>query len=374
MIMIYVFLFVLLIKLSFCFSQPNPPCFAELSSTIPLNQCVPLGLQFSFTARFVNRVTNTDSEVNGLTTTLESFTNPFRLISVGSTIERTKIIEGSSVTWNNLAIACPIESTPLIPFQQIFLFVSTPCGPRGTPFTFEICPTTVCESGGRADPSFVGFLGNSFQFHGRPDSIFSLVSSPSLNFVMNAYFIYLYSGTNRCNEDYLRMTKSDALNSCFSHPGTYMRDIGIQVNGTRILFSANSYMQGFSININGKSYSPDKNIYDKEIYIPLPLNSNTVLILGISNKVFVEAKISTKDFFIRIRNSDSFLNFDFSVKNIYIKETMIQGKVGELDMTGVLGYSWNPLAKNNKRGFYGETDDYLVEEIFDYLLWDSSLI
>jgi len=132
-------------------------------------------------------------------------------------------------------------------------------------------------------------------------------------------------------------------------------------NSTRILVNSGSHKQGLQVYINDKR---------------VPASDN-VLELSSGNLVFVEdydrVTIHTKDFALTLVNSDMFLNMDIALLD---KQLLSQGKSSSSvssnsDLTGLLGQTWQlkdyVSSIGIKRPYKGTTDDYIVENIFQYL-------
>jgi len=109
-------------------------------------------------------------------------------------------------------------------------------------------PTTMAPNGqGQGDPHFVGFRGQIFDFHGKPDMVFNLVTAPS--FQMNSRFV---------NAD-LRPEKTK----------TYMGSVGINVcvmgdSGERkfrqLYFECDRSNQTHIARLNGRDLEPGRRL------------------------------------------------------------------------------------------------------------------
>jgi riboflavin synthase alpha subunit len=102
------------------------------------------------------------------------------------------------------------------------------------------------------DPQFVGFLGQSYQVHGIPGSIYDVISSAAVQ--VNAEFRFLPAAT--CNKQIKARTE------CWTHPGTYLGSIGISIrlpanNATkkteetvRVLIESGAAEHGLRVHVN----------------------------------------------------------------------------------------------------------------------------
>jgi hypothetical protein len=222
------------------------------------------------------------------------------------------------------------------------------------------------------DPQFGGLQGQYFQFHGMADEVFSLVSSPALQ--MNSLFKYLASGTCDYNNTV-----------CWTHPGTYLGQMGIQFGSNKILLQPSSHSAGMKVFLN-----------DHELHTSLNTRrlsgSNTSALLQFENKDTFG--LYTDLFVIRIVNSDYFFNLDFALKDQTIlnagsKPLQITGEICELEsnmnklatdhksviakklkdqypaypLHGLIGQTWRNAIYCG-RYYEGSVDDYVVDSLF----------
>jgi hypothetical protein len=166
------------------------------------------------------------------------------------------------------------------------------------------------------DPQFNGMQGQSYQFHGMADEVFSLISSPDLQ--MNSLFKFISSGTCNYNETV-----------CWSHPGTYLGQIGLQYGAdTKISFQSGAHADGMRVFVNEKEITPGKHIHR------FTARNSSQAIMQYRSKTAVE--IDTDSMFIRVVNSDYFFNIDFGMKNSQIltagnRPLHITGEVCEIE-------------------------------------------
>jgi len=212
------------------------------------------------------------------------------------------------------------------------------------------CSFKICPSGAFGDPQFTGLQGQQYQVHGRPDTLFNLISYQAKGFAVNSEFVYLAEG------------KCDYNNTvCWSHPGTYFGKVGILLdNSVRVLVNSGAHKQGLTVYINDKRQKP----------------SDNALVIG-NNIIHVQdydrVEIRTPDFFITLVNSDMFLNMDVSLLE---KELLAQGRKSSFQApkdapNGLLGQTWQlkeyVSATGVKRPYKGTTDDYIVDTPFEFM-------
>jgi len=212
------------------------------------------------------------------------------------------------------------------------------------------CTFKICGGGAFGDPQFMGLQGQSFQVHGRPDTLFSLISYKQKGFALNSEFVYLADG------------KCDYNNTvCWSHPGTYFGKVGILLdNSVRVLINSGTHKQGLTVYINDKRSQPSDNA--------IVIGNSVIHVLD-----YDRVELRTADFFVTLVNSDSFLNMDVSLLD---KELLQQGRNKAAQQpkdapSGLLGQTWQLKDYTSATGitkpFKGTTDDYIVDTPFQYM-------
>jgi len=210
------------------------------------------------------------------------------------------------------------------------------------------CQFNICQTGGFGDPQFVGLQGQQFQVHGRPDTLFKLISYPSHGFALNSEFVYLAEGTCDYNNTV-----------CWTHPGTYFGKMGMLLdNSTRVLVNSGSHKQGLQVYINDKRVKA----------------SDNAILFGASSLHVVDfdsVEVRTKDFFITLVNSDSFLNMDLVLLDKVLLQNGKKSDALDSDLHGLLGQTWRlkEYSSNTgvKRPYKGTTDDYIVDSPFEFI-------
>jgi hypothetical protein len=224
------------------------------------------------------------------------------------------------------------------------------------------------------DPQFSGLQGQYFQFHGMADEVFSLVSSRDLQ--MNALFKFITSGSCDYNNTV-----------CWTHPGTYLGQIGMQFGSNKILLQSGSHSNGMKVFLNDREIHPSLNTHRLS-----NKKSNSSALMAFENQdVFA---LYSDLMVIRVVNSDYFFNLDFGLKDQQIllagsralqitgeicelesrmhktqtnTKSMIQKKLAETypayPLHGLIGQTWRNVVYCG-RYYEGSVDDYVVESLF----------
>jgi hypothetical protein len=229
------------------------------------------------------------------------------------------------------------------------------------PFAFELlddqqyCRVTGDPDGSiSGDPQFVGLQGQNFQVHGLSFEHFNLISTP--NFCLNARFIYLNSG------------KCDYSNTaCWTHPGTYLDQLGFLLPGKQIKVFAGSHSEGLKVWVNQIKLEPN------QIGGSISFNNNTdtdSIYLPRHDKLFVQTPL----FHIEVTNSDYFFNIRFTLLDQNLlrlgAQELILDDDSSLDklsllypnvaIDGLLGQTWRNVRYASGAPFRGEIEDYMI--------------
>lgn len=209
-------------------------------------------------------------------------------------------------------------------------------------------------SGAFGDPQFVGFNSQSFQVHGSADTVYNVISSPSVQY--NAYFRYLPSGSCRKGTE------------CFAHPGNYFGSVGISVRDEqdavhRFIVESGSVADGLRLIYNNQT-------------LPVSAEPIQIGIYSIAHSNQFEVVLESEEFNIKVSNSDMFLNQQVSIgfalmnKISQYKSAVKNGdsaRVDELLETlphGILGQTWNTKTYNNRwKHIQGQLFDYVTDGV-----------
>jgi len=203
------------------------------------------------------------------------------------------------------------------------------------------------------------------------DEVFSLVSTPELQ--MSSLFKFISSG------------KCDYNNTaCWSHPGTYLGQIGVQFGTQQITFQSGAHSTGLIVLVNGKPIVASDHVHNYQ-----SVNNQTMNMVFKQND---EVVISTNGLYFKIVNSDYFFNMDFGVRDASIIQKgaphlVIRGEVCETEsrsvqktrtgtiqakikatypdvpLHGLLGQTWRNAVFCG-RYFEGNVDDYVTGSLF----------
>jgi len=215
-----------------------------------------------------------------------------------------------------------------------------------------------------ADPQFVGLQGQQFQVHGMPDEFFNLITSPDMQ--LNSRFTYLASGQCSYNNT-----------ECWTHPGTYVDQLGFMFNGINVKLVAGPHHKGLRGWIN------DAEIHTHQRIVLNPTNSTDEIVL--SHPHHDTVTVSTPLFTIEITNSDWFFNFNLVCHATDILRsgrfmhfignsrphegvTVHGTKYPSYQLHGLVGQTWKNARYPAKRFYEGEVDDYMM---LDHQLFSS---
>jgi hypothetical protein len=158
------------------------------------------------------------------------FSNDNKVFNISATAAGVTVQPGINVDLNGLGLKR--TSTPFN--ESILIFNDTPApvgspagivvkdqaflfsGPAAANFTLSGCSAV---AGIKGDPQFVGLHGQSYQVHGLDGEVYNLITHPELQ--VNAMFVFLAQGM--CPR-----VDGEAVDSCWSHPGSYLGEVGVQ--------------------------------------------------------------------------------------------------------------------------------------------------
>jgi len=241
--------------------------------------------------------------------TLSASTGGPRTINPGSPVTVSGLTNSGSgfisVVYNSAAQSNFVSTGPLDTEISIllssFTFVGsnggndiTPSGNTQVNVQAEIEYTYTAAVQG--DPQFAGFQGQQFQFHGLPDTVFNLVSSPELQ--MNAQFVYIASGV--CNYN---------GTACFSHPGTYLGQVGVAIGSHTFTIVSGPHSKGLRVF--------HQSGIDRHAMIVGAKFSFTTQhgVMSISHPSTGNVEIRSPNFSFNVVNSDSFVNLEAALLN-----------------------------------------------------------
>lgn len=201
-----------------------------------------------------------------------------------------------------------------------------------------------CQLIVRGDPQITGLQGQDFQVHGIPDEFFNLISTPELQ--VNSRFVYL--------ED----AKCDNYTTCFTHPGTYIDQIGIMTaEGDKVKVLAGTIEQGLRVFVNGKEIKVGHKMSLKNLKIHF----------SEQRKVHVRTPL----FALAFLNSDMFMNQEVALLDTKLAKkgakvtTLTQGQERpnqDVAIHGIVGQTWQNIKYPEGMFIEGAVADYRLEE------------
>jgi len=215
-------------------------------------------------------------------------------------------------------------------------------------------------SGVIGDPQFAGLQGQQYQVHGYAGEVFNLVSAPQFSF--NAKFVYISTGTCTYNNT-----------ACWTHPGTYLDDLGFVVGRDKIRAVAGTHSEGLQLWLNDAPViaAPGKLAYksaDESTFLAHPSNDRFVL--------------RTPLFQVEVTNSDHF----FNLRVMLLDEDLLHAGATPLvlrhasaepaELTavypsapihGLIGQTWRNVRYAEGRAYEGAVEDYMIQSqnVFD---------
>ena len=210
--------------------------------------------------------------------------------------------------------------------------------PQSAPEGVVVAPGQIA-----GDPQFTGLRGQSYQVHGVPDEVFSIVSDVDLQY--NSRFVLLKKG------DCPNIEGKPVDTPCFTHPGTYLGELAIEtVAGDRVYIQAGSATAGF-----GRITLNDEDLLIGEHHALKAMEGRTpgYVRLMSSHRVVVQAG----NFWFEFTNSDMFVNQ---------RVAMIDAK--QETSHGLLGQTWSTVIYDAS-----STIPWIEGSVFDYAMADHQL-
>jgi len=193
------------------------------------------------------------------------------------------------------------------------------------------------------DPQFTGLRGQTYQVHGVPDEVFSIVSDVDLQY--NSRFVLLKQGSCPSIDGKVIDTP------CFTHPGTYLGELGLETAaGDRLYIQSGAATAGFAqITLNDREVQVGEHVALKA----LEGRSHGYVRLVSTHRVIVQAG----NFWFEFTNSDMFVNQ---------RVAMIDAK--QETSHGLLGQTWSTVIYDA-----AATIPWIEGSVFDYAMADHQL-
>ena len=210
--------------------------------------------------------------------------------------------------------------------------------PQVAPNGVVVAPSTIV-----GDPQFTGLRGQSYQVHGVPDEVFSIVSDVDLQY--NSRFVLLKQG--QCPT-----IDGKAVDTpCYTHQGTYLGELALETAaGDKIYIQAGSATGGFeAVTLNEQELL----VGEHHLLKALPGRVQGYVRLLSSHRVVVQAG----NFWFEFTNSDAFVNQ---------RVAMIDAKAETSH--GLLGQTWSNVIYDAQAVI-----PWIEGSVFDYAMADHEL-
>lgn len=197
-------------------------------------------------------------------------------------------------------------------------------------------PSAGPVSSARGDPQFVGLRGQSFQVHGIDGAVYALISEEHT--VVNARFTFLSSGV-------CPVVDGVPLTNCWSHPGSYMGALSVQVRAEDghlhvAVLTAGDAKTGFaSVLVDGAEVEVGKAVSSGASFSVTRTGSHSLRLVLPSFELWLES-------------SDRFVN---------VQQLSARVPLSRLTAHGLLGQTHrSALHASSLRYIEGEVDDYAL--------------
>ena len=164
------------------------------------------------------------------------------------------------------------------------------------------------------DPQFVGLRGQSFQVHGIDGAVYSLISEEHT--AVNTRFVFLDSGG-------CPMVDGAPLSNCWSHPGSYMGAISIQVRSAydgklhTAVVRAGSATTGFAeVTVDGTPLSIGQAVESGKSFSISRLSSHAL-------------HVRTPSFELQLESNDRFINLLQLRSRVPLSQLTSHGLLGQ---------------------------------------------
>ena len=192
------------------------------------------------------------------------------------------------------------------------------------------------------DPQFIGLRGQSYQVHGMDQEVYNLISHPTLQ--LNSQFHFLSHG--EC-PTYTIGQLSALRRNCWSHPGSYISQVGLMVKSptqptVHVKLVSGGRRQGFTAVLVDNAPLRVQGSYEAD-------EAELTVSYAHSHIVIVQTALFRFVFY----NSDFFIN----------QETTPTTSLDAVALTGLLGStSQGPYNNSELKWVEGRVDDYLIQE------------
>jgi len=184
-------------------------------------------------------------------------------------------------------------------------------------------------------------LGQKYEIHGVPNSVFNIITSPLVQY--NALFTYI--GEKSAHAAQCNATRTHP----WTHAGTYLGRLGFKTGGgDRIEINSGSCLTGIkSVKVNGKALTPGQRV---------ELKSVAGQAQSIIYKSAFDVALHLAEVDIALTNSDNFFNQAV---------TMTEFGEQKLQTHGLLGQTWRDatyVTEGVRRVTEGVSTDYMIQD------------
>ena len=223
------------------------------------------------------------------------------------------------------------------------------------------CPL---DAGVAGDPTFYGFKGQVYQVHGIAGYLFNLLTSSRLQVNARFDFIDVSTSITQSEQANLRHAHSSLPSTpAWSHPGTYLGELGIRLGASSLHIVPGAYVLGFtSVSVDGQQAELSSPSYPTVI-----LSTSIATVTLVSPSV---VRVVTSVLRFDVVNSDGFVN-------VQRAQLLSSGSAAAAQIDGILGQS-----ADGERWFpaYGDVDassdvrdEWQQAQIHDFLIVDGDL-
>ena len=221
------------------------------------------------------------------------------------------------------------------PFDGELAITYDNMGTGELPFSTVIAVLFNYSTAIRGDPQFVGLRGQEFQVHGIDGAVYNIISDKALQ--VNSRFVFLAEG--ECP-----ILDGVADDNCWSHPGSYMKEMSFQelVDGVlhAAFISAGPAKKGFAVvEVDGKAVQVGETVKQGTFSLSF-LTTHSL-------------RIHTAQFSFLLTNSDLFVNQVITPK-VSLSRLQAHGLLGQTHARRTY-----PTAI---RHIEGEVDDYAITD------------
>ena len=242
---------------------------------------------------------------------------------------------------NNISIA--VTQTFVFPIDTPFITTTTSSFCNNVNTFSVVNPTQSLMVG---DPLIVGLMGQTFQVHGIDGAVYNLISAPTFN--LNSEFVFL-TGPRMCP---IIPSTGHRAEACWSHPGSYLANVGLVTHSRRVLIESGNARTGFArVVVDGALLGIGDTL----------THSDGRVNMSVSYLSTHECAVTIGVFHVLLENVDRFVN----LRTIEVSSpvSVSYSTLARQNVHGLIGQTWRPLptAVGKLKFIEGNsTDEYLL--------------